>query len=127
LDGKLSAEMKMIVCVVLTDFEHRHTFIFFGIMNLVCMPLVWFFYVETAGCSLEEINLLFAHDSILASKNMAEYKRRVAEAGGNKAVAARRLLDEVDGLTELDPARVIPTEVATDTKTDKREVDVVEY
>ncbi|KAK5271443.1 hypothetical protein LTR99_001401 [Exophiala xenobiotica] len=104
-----------------------NTFIFFGVMNLVCMPLVWFFYVETAGCSLEEINLLFAHDSILASKNMAEYKRRVAEAGGNKAVAARRLLDEVDGLTELDPARVIPLEVATDNKTEKREVDVVEY
>ncbi len=119
--------MEIIGRVMLTKSKLRYTFIFFGVMNLVCMPLVWFFYVETAGCSLEEINLLFASDSILASKNMAEYERRVAEAGGNKAVAARRILDEVDGLTELDPARVIPTEVAIDTKTEKREVDVVEY
>ena len=119
--------MKLAGSVVLTASKRRYTFIFFGVMNLVCMPLVWFFYVETAGCSLEEINLLFASDSILSSKNMAEYERRVAEAGGNKAVAARRLLDEVDGLTELDPARVIPTEGATDTKTEKGEVDVVEY
>jgi hypothetical protein len=57
---------------------------------------VWFFYPETAGRSLEEMNLMFASDSPLVSKNMAEYHRMVDAAGGNVALAARRLLDEVD-------------------------------
>ncbi len=88
------------------------SFIFFGCMNIVVMPIIHFFYVETAGRSLEEIDLLFTSDSPLVSKNMAEYDRRVAEAGGNVAVAARRLLDEVNGETHLDPRRlsVISTE-----------------
>lgn len=37
---------------------------------------------------------------------MQEHDRRVTEAGGNVAVAARRLLDEVNGETHLDPRRV---------------------
>ena len=74
-------------------------------MNIVVMPIVWFLYPEVAGRSLEEINLLFTSESVLVSKNMEEYHRRVAEAGGNVAVAARRLLDEVDGTTHLDPRR----------------------
>ena len=56
---------------------------------------------------MEEINLLFTSDSILVSENMAEYDRRVAEAGGNIAVAARKLLDEVDGHASRDPTRVL--------------------
>lgn len=87
------------------------SFIFFGCMNFVAMPIVHFFYVETAGRSLEEIDLLFANDSPLVSRNMAEYNRRVAEAGGNVAVAARRLLDEVDGEAHLDPRRIANKDV----------------
>jgi len=86
------------------------TFVFFGCMNIVAMPLVWFFYPEVAGRSLEEVNLLFTSESLLVSKNMKEYHRRVDEAGGNVAVAARRLLDEVDGTTHLDPWRVVAVE-----------------
>jgi MFS family permease len=82
------------------------SFVFFGCMNFVVMPIIHFFYPETAGRSLEEVDLLFASDSLLVSKNMAEYNRRVAEAGGNIAVAARKLLDEVDGEDKLDPRRV---------------------
>lgn len=82
------------------------SFIFFGCMNIVCMPIIHLFYPETAGRSLEEVDLLFASDNPLVSKNMKEYDRRVAEAGGSIAVAARRLLDEVDGVTDLDPRRV---------------------
>lgn len=81
------------------------TFIFFGALNIVAMPIIWFFYPETAGRSLEEVNLIFTSESLFVSKNMAEYDRRVAAAGGNTAVAARQLLDEVDGLTHLDPRR----------------------
>jgi hypothetical protein len=74
------------------------------------MPVVWFFYPEVAGRSLEEVNLLFTSESLLVSKNMEEYHRRIGEAGGNIAVAARRLLDEVDGTTDLDPRRVLAAE-----------------
>ena len=83
------------------------TFIFFGCMNIAAMPPIWFCYVETAGRTLEEINLLFTSDSILTSKNMAEYNRRIAAAGGNVAVAERQLLDEVNGEEDLDPTRTV--------------------
>ena len=82
------------------------TFIFFGGMNILAMPIVWFLYPEVAGRNLEEMNLLFTSESLLVGKNMVEYDRRVAEAGGNIAVAARRLLDEVNGQIDLDPRRV---------------------
>lgn len=82
------------------------SFIFFGIMNIVAMPIIHLFYPETARRSLEEMDLIFAAESLLVSKNMAEHDRRVAEAGGNVAVAARKLLDEVNGETHLDPRRV---------------------
>lgn len=62
----------------------------------VAIPVVHFIYPETNGRSLEEINLLFASPSILVSANYREYKRMVDEAGGNVAVAERRLLDSVD-------------------------------
>ena len=86
------------------------TFIFFGCMNVLAMPIVWFFYPEVAGRSLEEVNLLFTSESLLVSKNMEEYHRRIGEAGGNVAVAARMLLDEVNGTTNLDPRRVLAAE-----------------
>ena len=83
------------------------SFIFFGCMNFVAMPMVHFFYPETAGRSLEEVDLLFTSDSPFVSKNMAEYHRRVAEAGGNVAIATRRLLDEVNGESHLDARRFV--------------------
>jgi MFS family permease len=85
------------------------TFVFFGCMNIIALPIVWYFYPEVAGKSLEEINLLFTSDSLFVSENMKEYQRRLDEAGGNVAVAARRLLDEVDGTTDLDPNRALET------------------
>jgi len=95
------------VIPVMLDKLGWWSFIFFGFMNIVVMPIIHLFYPEPAGRALEEVNLLFTSDSPLVSKNMAEYDRRVAEAGGNIAVAARRLLDEVNGETNLDSARVL--------------------
>ncbi|ODA77596.1 hypothetical protein RJ55_07225 [Drechmeria coniospora] len=70
------------------------TYIFFGAINMVVLPIIWLFYPEVANRSLEEVSLLFTSDNPLVSSNMREYHRRVDEAGGNVAVAARRLLDE---------------------------------
>lgn len=72
------------------------TFIVFGTFNIIAMPAIYFLYPEVSGKTLEEINLLFSADSILASDNIKEYHRRLAAAGGNVAVAARTLFDEVD-------------------------------
>ncbi len=102
------------------------SFVFFGCMNIVVMPIIHFFYPETAGRSLEEVDLLFTSDSPLVSKNMAEYNRRLAEAGGNVAVAARRLLDEVNGETNLDPGRITLVSVENGHVTTKAETDYIE-
>ena len=36
------------------------TFLFFGIVNACFFPIIYFFYVETKGRSLEEIDIIFA-------------------------------------------------------------------
>ncbi|KAK2807988.1 hypothetical protein FQN50_005070 [Emmonsiellopsis sp. PD_5] len=36
------------------------TYLFFGAWNAIFIPFIWFFYPETAGRSLEEIDLIFA-------------------------------------------------------------------
>lgn len=92
------------------------TYLFFGAMNVVVTPLVWLIFPELANRTLEEISLLFTSDSLLASENVKEYHRRIGEAGGNAAVAARQLLDEVDG---KDPAESV--EAASP---DEKRVDV---
>ncbi|KAK5462759.1 hypothetical protein LTS15_002471 [Exophiala xenobiotica] len=102
------------------------TFIFFAAMNAVSGPIIYLFYPEVANKTLEEIDLLFTSNSLLVKKNMQEYHRRVAEAGGNVAVAARRLLDEVDGTTHLDPRRVSVVESANDKDAERYHVQDVE-
>lgn len=72
------------------------SFLVFGCFNIVAMPIIWFIYPEVAGRTLEEVNLLFTADSLLASANMKEYHRLLDEAGGNITVAERRLFDSVD-------------------------------
>lgn len=72
------------------------TLILFGVFNFVSVPLVYFFFPETKGRTLEEINLLFAAESPLASANEQEYHRLLNEAGGSVAVAERRMMDDMD-------------------------------
>lgn len=72
------------------------TLIVFGAFNFLSLPLVFFFFPETKGRTLEEINLLFAAESPLAQKNEQEYRRLLDEAGGNIAVAERRIMEDMD-------------------------------
>jgi MFS family permease len=81
---------------VMIDRVGWRTFIFFGCCNIISMPIVWFLFPEVAGKPLEASPLLFSSDSVLVSANMKEYDRMMDEAGGNIAIAARRLLDDVD-------------------------------
>ena len=74
--------------------------IVFGAFNFCSLPLV-FFFPETKGRSLEEINLLFSSSSPLASENEKAYRRMLEEAGGNVAVAERRMMEDVDGHAEI--------------------------
>lgn len=89
--------MTQFLIPIMLDRLGYATYLFFGAVNLVVLPLIWLLYPEVAGRSLEEVSLLFTSDSLLAASNVREYRRRIDDAGGSVAVAARRLLDEVDG------------------------------
>lgn len=89
--------MTQFVIPILLDHLGWATFLFFGAMNIVVFPIVWLIYPEVAGKSLEDVSLLFASDSILASENVKEYHRLKSEAGGNIALAVSNLLSEVEG------------------------------
>jgi len=41
-----------------------YTFLIFAIANLIFLPFIWFFYPETTGRTLEELDVLFAHAHI---------------------------------------------------------------
>ncbi|KAG4432657.1 hypothetical protein IFR05_011860 [Cadophora sp. M221] len=107
LGWAIGCGMTTFVIPILLQHLGWATFVFFGALNVVASPIIYFFYPETANRSLEEMNLIFTSGSWLVSENMKEYHRRVEAAGGNIAVAARALLDEVDGETHLDPRRII--------------------
>lgn len=88
------------------------TFIFFGCMNIVAFPIIYLLYPETANRSLEEINLLFTSKSPLVKKNMQAYAARLEAAGGDLALAERKLMDEVNGI-----------EMAADLSSETSEID----
>jgi hypothetical protein len=41
-----------------------YTFLIFAIANMIFLPFIWFFYPETTGRTLEELDVLFAHAHI---------------------------------------------------------------
>ena len=77
------------------------TLIVFGAFNFCSLPLVYLFFPETRGRSLESINLLFSSNSPLVSQNEREYQRLLDEAGGNVAVAERRLMEDLGDQSRL--------------------------
>jgi sugar porter (SP) family MFS transporter len=110
------------------------TLMVFACFNVVSLPLVYFFFPETANRSLEEVNLLFSLDNPLVHQNEAEYQRMLFEANGNAAVAERRLLDSVDESTgEMDirlegaVPKSIVTQHSTAIYTNEKEVHHVQH
>ena len=51
----------------------RRTYIIFAVFNACFIPVMYFFYVETKGKSLEEIDLLFSKHS--SATTIGEAKR----------------------------------------------------
>ena len=49
----------MITPVMITNIGWG-TYLFFAVLNLLFIPFIFFFYPETAGRSLEEIDIIFA-------------------------------------------------------------------
>lgn len=50
----------VMITPVMIAHIHWGTYLFFACWNAVFIPVVWFFYPETAGRSLEEIDIIFA-------------------------------------------------------------------
>ncbi|KAK4934230.1 hypothetical protein LTR66_015666 [Elasticomyces elasticus] len=73
------------------------TLMVFAVFNIVCLPLVYFFFPETKGRTLEEINLLFTAESPFVAANEKEFAKRIAQVNGNILEAERSLMREVDG------------------------------
>lgn len=75
------------------------TYLFFAVVNACFFPVIWFFYPETAGRSLEEIDLIFAKgfdeniSYVRAAKELPflsdeEIERVAAQYGFGSAAAA---------------------------------------
>jgi uncharacterized membrane protein len=45
---------------VFSDQSGWGIYLFFALVNFVAVPFAWFFYAETAGRDLEEIDIIFA-------------------------------------------------------------------
>ena len=73
------------------------TLIVFGAFNFGSVPLVWLFFPETKGRSLEEINLLFCSESPLVKSNERTCEEMLARHDGNVASAEKEILE---GLNE---------------------------
>ena len=66
-----------VIPIMLAHLGYK-TYLFFGAMNILGMPIIYFFYPETAKRSLEEVDLLFTSDSLLVRKNMQEHEPPLA-------------------------------------------------
>jgi len=66
-----------------------------SMLNLAFIPLIYFFYPETKGKSLEQIDLLFSGPKILMDLPESEL-RRMQEEGIQRAVADN-LVELTDG------------------------------
>jgi magnesium-transporting ATPase (P-type) len=82
------------------------TLIVFASFNFASVPLVYFFFPETNARTLEEINLLFAAKSPFVKANEEQFALMLNEAGGNVAVAERKLMDEVNEIAGERPTSI---------------------
>ena len=83
-----------LLCPVMFKALDEKTYYIFGACNVITIPMVWAFYLESNQRTLEEMNLLFASDEIFnweAERNFAILKEQNpkithAAAGGHSVV-----------------------------------------
>lgn len=71
----------VMITPVLIDSIGWGTYLFFAIMNAIFLPILYFFYPETAGRSLEEIDIIFAkgHDEKISYVQAAKQLPKLNE------------------------------------------------
>lgn len=61
--GKLFPLLKRLAPILISSVAIANIawrfYIIFAVLNFAWFPIVWFFYVETTGLSLEEVDLMF--------------------------------------------------------------------
>lgn len=93
---------------------NEKTLYLFGAVNVFTIFTTWAFYPESSQRTLEEMNLLFASDSIFAWNNEKDFKRlQIEHAELTHATAAGRrdtLVEE--GMPEADKGEKVTVEHA---------------
>lgn len=96
-----------LLCPVMFAALNEKTLYIFGICNVITIPMVWALYPETNQRTLEEMNLVFASDSIWnweAEKNFALLKEQNPQLV--QAARGRRVVDEENPKSGLSVARL---------------------
>ncbi|KAK7733134.1 hypothetical protein SLS53_008322 [Cytospora paraplurivora] len=72
----------VMITPVLLDSIGWGTYLFFAVLNVLFLPILWFFYPETSGRSLEEIDLIFAkgYDEKISYVHAAEQLPKLTES-----------------------------------------------
>ena len=82
-------------------------YIIFAVLNLAWLPVIWFFYVETAGLSLEEIdrvfeikhapgaNMSYAEAAKQAKEDIQSERLQVGEKGSKDNVESTEFVEQV--------------------------------
>ncbi|KAG1446046.1 hypothetical protein G6F56_009704 [Rhizopus delemar] len=87
------------IAPILFQYAKYWTFLLFGILNVIFLIPIYFFYPETSGKSLEEIELLFATEDLqedaksvashIGSVSMYEKNHSDAESRGSRPTSRR--------------------------------------
>lgn len=95
--------------IMFGDMLSRTYFLFAG-LNLLWCPIVFFFYPETAGRSLESIEAMFETSSPLYTKMEAAYKA----AGNGDVLASRHQAGDEKFVTPVDSVKNVDVDSVSD-------------
>ncbi|KAG2174391.1 hypothetical protein INT43_004414 [Umbelopsis isabellina] len=90
---------------------NNYTFLFFGLINIIAIPIVWALYPETANRTLEEMDIVFATDTPFVWKAEKELKQNrdaiveKAKDAKGEAFKKRRSSVGVEPSNNVDPEK----------------------
>ncbi|KAJ2899466.1 Sugar transporter STL1-like protein 8 [Zalerion maritima] len=71
---------------------HQNVYFYFTTVNLVCIPIIWLFYPETARVSLENMDILFGSISDAGEPRRSSRNPRAGSGGGSGTYGAEDAL-----------------------------------